>query len=71
MGLAALWAAEAASLRLPFEAAEADHAEVVAAWQQVGVNVQVQAHRTCELLLQDTRQLRLGRCHFGIWAEER
>lgn len=50
MALATLWATEATSLCLAFEAADAEEAEVVAARQQVGVLEQVQAHGTGELV---------------------
>lgn len=68
MAVAALWAAEATSIRLPLEAVQADFAEVVAARKQVGVAVQVQAHRAGELILEDAGLLRRGRGHVSIYT---
>lgn len=63
MAVAALWTAEATSICLALQAVQAGLAEVVATWKQVGVPVQVQAHRTGELLLQDATLIRQGRGH--------
>lgn len=63
VAVAALRTTEATSIRLPLQAIQAGLAEVVAARKQVGVPVQVQAHGTGELLLQDAALIRQGRGH--------
>lgn len=54
VAVTAFWTAEVTPLCLPLQAIEASLAEVVPARKQVRVPVQVQAHRTGELILKDT-----------------